>query len=230
MFCFKSTKWYTGHVSENSEISYDKTNLQADDLLYGYISTHGNQEIQRLFVHLQQFNDTSVHTALEDIRARVAEFDKFKKLEDLQVFMGYLERRLRGIHSNKSIPTQTRIANGSSSDSPSADTLSLKSRSSSNGIKETNPTRQIGRQQQFRATQQTNGHHPIPPRRASQSSSNQGKLVSSLLQFYFLFSLKKILFLLTKLRRTVLVYQRRRTFLLGWISCFNFFFIFDKFS
>lgn len=101
-------------------------------------------------------NDSSIQTALDEIRLRVLEFDASKTQDDLQVFMGYLERRLRGIITTRKI---TRSVDGSSTPT---DTLSVQSQNGSN--------RQLGRQQL------RNVQPPTVPRRSSQSSSNQGKI------------------------------------------------------
>ena len=183
-------KWYTGHVSENSEISYEKPHLHSGDLLHGYISTHGNEECQAILARLLQSNDSRVQTALDDIRSRVAEFDASKTQDDLPGFMVYLESRLRGINSTKTSTTTVvkQQNNGRRSipnqktgeDNPVVDTISIKSRTSSGTNRETSSSsssRQLGRQQ-LRSSVSTggsNGHHPTPPRRSSQSSSNQGK-------------------------------------------------------
>ena len=152
-------KWYTGHVSENSEISYEKSHLHTGDLLHGYISTHGNEECQAILARLQQSNDSRVQTALDDIRSRVVEFDASKTQNDLPGFMGYLERRLRGINVTKTPPATgvNQQSNGKRSipnprtveDNPQVDAVSIKSRTSSETNKETSSSsssRQLGRQ------------------------------------------------------------------------------------
>ena len=167
-------KWYTGQVNENSEISYEKTHLHMDDLLHGYVFTHGNSELQTLLARLERSNDTRIQTALDDIRLRVAEFDASKTQDDLPGFLKYLERRLRGINTSQSVPTsKTTSKQQINEESPSFDTISNKSRTSS--VTTTTATsssnRQYGRQQ-FRPTGTSNGYQrPIPPRR---TSSNQG--------------------------------------------------------
>lgn len=192
-------KWYTGQVSENSEICYNTPQTDHDDLLFGYISRHSNREIQSLLARLQASNDIRIHAALDDIRLRIAQFDASKSQDELPVFMRYLESRLRDISNKNTIPSTTtsshsngqrRISNGGNtngySHQPQSDTISIKSRTSSIGTglgKETPPLRQLGRQH-LRSTGNlagggggtTNGHHPPlpPPRRASQSSANQG--------------------------------------------------------
>jgi len=171
-----SMKWYTGHVNENSEISYEKTHLHTDDLLHGYIFTHGNVELQSLLTRFERSNDTRVQTALDDIRLRVAEFDASKTQEDLPGFLKYLERRLRGINTSQSVPTsKTASRQQINEELPQFDTISNKSRTSS-GTTTTatsSSNRQYGRQH-FRSTGTTNGHHqrPIPPRRTSSNQEN----------------------------------------------------------
>jgi hypothetical protein len=177
-----SMKWYTGHVSENSEISYEKASVNAGDLLHGYILTHGNDECRQLLTQLERSNDIRVQAALDDIRLRVSEFDGSKTASDLSGFMGYLERRLRSVNTNR---TGTSIVSNSSTngkrttsnpdnDCPSVDAISIRSRTGSIGAqKEPTTGRQLGRQQ-LRASA-SNGHHPpAVPRRTSQSTSNQG--------------------------------------------------------
>ena len=165
-------KWYTGHVNENSEISYEKAHLHMDDLLHGYIFTHGNSELQLLLQRFEQSNDTRIQTALDDIRLRVAEFDASKTQQDLPGFLKYLERRLRGINTSQSVPTsKTSSKQQINEEYPPFDTISNKSRTSSTTTTTatSSSNRQYGRQQL-----RSNGHHqrPIPPRR---TSSNQGK-------------------------------------------------------
>ena len=194
-------KWYTGQVSENSEICYNNPQMEHDDLLFGYISRHSHREMQSLLARLQASNDIRIHAALDDVRLRIAQFDASKSQDELPVFMRYLESRLRDISSKNPIPSTTksshsngqrRMSNGGSTNGyshpPQSDTISIKSRTSSIGTglgKETPPLRQLGRQH-LRSTGNiagggtTNGHHPPPPppppppRRASQSSANQG--------------------------------------------------------
>ncbi len=45
-------KWYTGQVSENSEICYNTPHVDNDDLLYGYVSAHSNQNLQKIYMFL----------------------------------------------------------------------------------------------------------------------------------------------------------------------------------
>ena len=191
-------KWYTGQVSENSEICYNTPHIDNDDLLHGYISAHGNRETQSLLSRLQASTDIRIHTALDDIRLRVAQFDASKSPEDLHVFIRYLESRLRDINNKNSLPStatpnpingQKRVSNGGTTNGyhtqqHHADTTSIKSRTSSivTGVsKEASPSsRQLGRQHLRSsgniAGGETNGHQPPPPapRRGSQSSINQG--------------------------------------------------------
>jgi hypothetical protein len=188
-------KWYTGQVSENSEICYNTPHIDNDDLLYAYISAHSNRETQLLLAHLQASNDIRIHAALDDIRLRVAQFDSSKTPDELPVFMRYLESRLRDINNKNPLsPAATSTASnghrrkssgGTNNGYPSqqqSDSMSIKSRTSSiaTGLgKDTPPFRQLGRQH-LRSTGNiagggTNGHQPPPlPRRASQSSTNQG--------------------------------------------------------
>ena len=171
-------KWYTGQVSENSEICYNTHHIPPDDLLHGYISAHSNRDTQELLARLQRSNDGRIHAALDDIRSRVTQFDASKTQGDLQVFMRYLESRLRDLN-NKNSPKK----------------------SASNGLQQADennrdnaPTRQLGRQQlrsSGSSTEGTNGHQPTPPRRSSQSSANQGISKSTLeesrpFDFFFL--------------------------------------------
>ncbi|CAF2399841.1 unnamed protein product [Rotaria sp. Silwood2] len=195
-----SMKWYTGQVSENSEICYNTPHADNDDLLYNYIITHSNREIQLLLARLQSTNDIRIHAALDDIRLRVAQFDASKSPEDLHVFMRYLESRLRDI-SNKNpssssttttrttasnhMNEQRRMSNGTTTSGypiqQQPDTLSVKSRTSSivaGADKETPSQRQLGRQHLRSSGSKTtgggtNGHQLPPPRRGSQSSANQ---------------------------------------------------------
>lgn len=164
-------KWYTGHVNENSEIAYEKNQLHTDDLLHGYIVTHGNRETQTLLKQLEQSNDTRIQTALDDIRLRVAEFDASKTEEDLPGFLRYLERRLRGINTSQSAPASKNPSKQHMNDeNPPFDTISNKSRASSTGTSSSN--RQFGRQHLRSTANESQSARPIPPRR---SSSNQGK-------------------------------------------------------
>jgi hypothetical protein len=196
-------KWYTGQVSENSEICYNTPHVDNDDLLYGYVSAHSNRETQLLLARLQASNDIRIHAALDDIRLRVSQFDSSKSPEDLHVFMRYLESRLRDINNKNSSSSTTttttttskhanghrKISNGGTTNGyhnqqQQSDSMSIKSRTSSiatGASKETPPPRQFGRQH-LRSSGNltgggggTNGHQPPPPpRRASQSSVNQG--------------------------------------------------------
>ncbi|CAF1338541.1 unnamed protein product [Adineta steineri] len=196
-----SMKWYTGQVSENSEICYNTSHMDNDDLLYGYITRHSNPESQLLLARLQASNDIRIHAALDDIRLRVAQFDASKSPDDLHIFIRYLESRLRDI-SNKnsgSLPAtlnrnegQKRITNGGTTNGyhtqkQQPDVGSIKSRTSSivtGTSKETSPLqRQVGRQHLRSSGNiatvggETNGHPtsrpPPPPRRSSQTSINQ---------------------------------------------------------
>lgn len=193
-------KWYTGQVSENSEICYNTPHLDHDDLLYAYISAHSNRDTQLLLSRLQASNDIRIHAALDDIRLRVAQFDAVKSAEDIHVFMRYLESRLRDINNkNMSISSTTtssqlngkrQISNGFHRQQ--SDTISIKSRTSSIG-KDTPTLRQMGRQHRKSSGNLVGGgggdggtneyqstQHPptAPPRRASQSSVvNQGRFV-----------------------------------------------------
>lgn len=200
-------KWYTGQVSENSEISYNTPHADHDDLLYGYISSHSNRETQLLLARLQASNDIRIHAALDDIRLRVAQFDASKTPDDIHIFMRYVESRLRDISHKNSLSSTTttssntngqrRISNGENANGyhnkQQSDTLSIKSRTSSiatGASKDTPPLRQLGRQY-LRSSGNlaeggggTNGYQPPPPpppRRASQSSVNQGKYLNKLL-------------------------------------------------
>jgi hypothetical protein len=184
-------KWYTGQVSENSEISYNTFQTNADDLLHGYISTHSNREYQELLARLQASKDTRIHTALDDIRLRVAQFDASKTQEDLHVFMRYLELRLRDINNNNF--SQKPPTNGHQQ----SDNISVKSRTSSSTTgtsKEPSSSRQLGRQH-LRSSGNVGGtnDHPVPPpRRTSQSSVNQGRLRKRiLLIIYEILSFRK---------------------------------------
>lgn len=196
-----SMKWYTGQVSENSEICYNTPHLDHDDLLYAYISAHSNRETQSLLSRLQASNDIRIHAALDDIRLRVAQFDAVKSAEDVHVFMRYLESRLRDIGSkNMSAPSTARssqlngqkpMSNGDLTNGfhrQQSDTISMKSRTSSIGTglgKDTPPLRQMGRQYQKSSGNLAGGstnEHPLPPtappRRTSQSSVvNQGSRI-----------------------------------------------------
>ncbi|CAF4889408.1 unnamed protein product [Rotaria magnacalcarata] len=166
-------KWYTGQVSENSEICYNASHTHNEDLLYNYISAHSSRETQMLLARLQASIDIRIHAALDDVRLRVAQFDASKSPDDIHVFMRYLESRLRDIGS-KNLSTssatatatgasnhvngQRRLSNGttatngyhSQQQQQQPDTLSMKSRTNSivTGVsKETPPQRQVGRQQ-----------------------------------------------------------------------------------
>jgi hypothetical protein len=177
-------KWYTGQVSENSEICYTAHHVDANDLLNGYISTHSNRETQALLARLQASNDARIHAALDDIRSRVAQFDTSKTQEDVHVFMRYLESRLRDLtnkkSSNKPIANDE-ITNGRQQQS---DNVSIKSRTSlitTGTNKDIQSSRQPGRQN-LRSSGSIggggvgiNGHQSTPPRRPSQSSANQGR-------------------------------------------------------
>lgn len=185
-------KWYTGQVSENSEICYNTPNVDQNDLLYHYVNRHSNREIQSLLARLQASQDVRIHTALDDIRLRVAQFDASKSADDIHMFMRYLESRLRDIN-NKNIVSSTRAEDpkrftngGSSNGYQQTDAMSVKSRTSSvaNINSKETPTlpRQLGRQHLRSsgnlAGGESNGYHhhqpPPPPRRSSQSSVNQG--------------------------------------------------------
>ncbi|CAF1624669.1 unnamed protein product [Rotaria magnacalcarata] len=173
-------KWYTGQVNENSEISYHAHHTDADDLLYGYVSTHSNRETQALLARLQASHDPCIHAALDDIRSRIAQFDASKTREDLHVFMRYLESRLRDLNNKKS-STKTILHDEVANEHQQSDSTSVKSRSTStsnnNSNKETSSSsRQLGRQHLRSSTSTgsgTNGHQPVPSRRSSQSSNNQ---------------------------------------------------------
>ncbi|CAF1928688.1 unnamed protein product [Rotaria magnacalcarata] len=175
-----SMKWYTGQVNENSEISYHAHHTDADDLLYGYVSTHSNRETQALLARLQASHDPCIHAALDDIRSRIAQFDASKTREDLHVFMRYLESRLRDLNNKKS-STKTILHDEVANEHQQSDSTSVKSRSTStsnnNSNKETSSSsRQLGRQHLRSSTSTgsgTNGHQPVPSRRSSQSSNNQ---------------------------------------------------------
>jgi hypothetical protein len=191
-------KWYTGQVSENSEICYNTPHIDTDDHLYAYIAAHSNRDTQLLLARLQASNDIRIHAALDDIRLRVAQFDASKTPDELPIFMRYLESRLRDINNKNPLPStapssasngrRRKSSGGTNNGYPSqqqSDTISMKSRTSSIGTglgKDTPPLRQLGRQH-LRSTGNlagggggTNGHQPPPlPRRSSQSSTNQGK-------------------------------------------------------
>ncbi|CAM4899131.1 unnamed protein product [Rotaria socialis] len=169
-----SMKWYTGQVSENSEICYNTPHIHNEDLLFNYISAHSSRETQMLLARLQTSTDTRIHAALDDVRLRVAQFDASKSPDDIHIFMRYLESRLRDISSkNLSTPSATttaartsnrvngqrRLSNGTTATNgyhsqqqqqQQSDALSIKSRTNSivTGVsKETPPQRQVGRQQ-----------------------------------------------------------------------------------
>lgn len=160
-------KWYTGQVSENSEIGHHARQHSPVDLLHGYISTHSNRETQELLARLQRSNDGRIHAALDDIRSRVEQFDASKTQEDLHVFMRYLESRLRDLNHSRSTSNGRQPVEENST------------KIQSNGTKKENlSARQLGRQQ-LRSTgnvgESNNNHQqPTPPRRSSQSSTNQG--------------------------------------------------------
>ncbi|CAF0981224.1 unnamed protein product [Adineta ricciae] len=175
-----SMKWYTGQVSENSEICYNHTNhLDGHDLLAGYISAHSNQETKNLFARLQASNDARIHAALDDIRSRVAQFDASKTQGDVQVFMRYLESRLRDLNTKKTLHKS--IVNGAVINGQPLDNISTKSRTSStstNVNKDSSTSRQFGRQHIRSSSSmgggsntKMNGHQTTPPRRLSQSST-----------------------------------------------------------
>ena len=170
-----SMKWYTGHVSENSEIGLEPPNLNADDLLKGYIAAHSNRETQVLLDRLRASTDARIHLALDDIRSRVAQFDTSKTRDDVQVFMRYLESRLRDLSSNTSSSSASLPKQQANGKKPQLDTLSIKSRTSSSTTtgpsKDTPPSRQVGRQQ-LRSAGGNPSQQPVPPRRGSQSSAN----------------------------------------------------------
>jgi hypothetical protein len=148
-----SMKWYTGQVSENSEICYNAHHVHPDDLLHGYISTHSNRETQELLDRLQRSNDARIHAALDDIRSRVAQFDASKTRDDIHVFMRYLESRLRDLNNHKS-------STKSNGHQPSTDVNA--------------PTRQLGRQALRSSGSNGDGQQPvILPRQTNQSSANQ---------------------------------------------------------
>ena len=194
-------KWYTGQVNENSEICYNTSHIDNDDLLYTYILKYSNREIQLILEQLQTSNDIRIHAALDDIRSRVVQFDASKSSEDLHIFMRYLESRLRDINNkNISSPSTTpsnhtnvqrRLTNNATKNGyhtpqqrQQSDTTSLKSRISSIAIdanRGTSPPRQFGRQhhRSFGSITTTTGResnvHPSPPpRRTGHSSINQG--------------------------------------------------------
>ncbi|UJR36375.1 hypothetical protein I4U23_029099 [Adineta vaga] len=193
-----SMKWYTGQVSENSEICYNGSHLDQNDLLYNYINRYSNREIQSLLARLQASRDIRIHAALDDVRFRVIKFDASKSPDDVHVFIRYLESRLRDINntnngsSSNRMGEQKRLVNGGTTNGyytqhPQSDTISIKSRTSSvaTGLGKDTPTqsRQLGRQHLRSsgnlAGGESNGysHHqqqpPPPPRRSSQSSVNQ---------------------------------------------------------
>lgn len=167
-------KWFTGQVSDNSEIWSNPPSNDHQDLLSGYISAHGNADVQSLFTRLQKSNDIRVHAALDDIRLRVTQFDASKSSQDLNMFMRYLESRLRDL-------AQKTFARENS------ETVSIKSRTSSTvnvAQRETPNTlpRQYGRKHHgssgnISGASATNGHQAptAAPRKSSQSNHNQGK-------------------------------------------------------
>lgn len=165
-------KWYTGQVSENSEIGHHARQHSPVDLLHGYVSAHSNRETQELLERLQRSNDARIHAALDDIRSRVEQFDASKTQEDLHVFMRYLESRLRDLNQSRS------VSNGRGHVEENS------TRNQTNGNRKENlSARQLGRQH-LRSTgnvgETSNGHQPTPPRRSSQSSTNQGRSTSTL--------------------------------------------------
>lgn len=183
-------KWYTGQVSENSEICYHQGQNQGADLLAGYINKHGGREIKELFSRLNSMKETRIQAALDDIRSRVALFDSSKSVEDLHVFMRYLESRLRDL-TNKNLsltgPSQRRISNvtpmnGYDTPRVDPDFGSNKSRTNSGT---TSLPRQYGRQHHrssgnLERGESINGHPPQTlPRRISQTSQNQGETLLS---------------------------------------------------
>ena len=191
-------KWYTGQVSENSEICFNTAHNGSNDLLHGYVTAHSNRETQSTLARLQASRDIRIHAALDDIRFRVAQFDESKSQQDLQVFMRYLESRLRDLNSkNASILTDVNgqqrrssknsLTNGHSKHYDVPDSISIKSRASSTAnmaSRETPPVvpRQMGRQHHRSSGNidggGANGQEPVaPPRRPSQSSANQGECV-----------------------------------------------------
>ena len=193
-------KWYTGQVNENSEICYNTSYIDNEDLLYTYILKYSNREIQLILERLRTSNDIRIHAALDDICSRVAQFDASKSSEDLHIFMRYLESRLRDINNkNLSSPSaaSSNYANGQRQITSSAtrngyhasqqrqqsDTTSIKSRVNSIAIdanRETPSSRQFGRQHHRSSGSMTtterrsNAHSLPPPRRTSHSGINQG--------------------------------------------------------
>lgn len=165
-------KWYTGQVSENSEICYKAHQAPPDDLLHGYVSAHSNRETKELLARLQGSNDARIHAALDDIRSRVLQFDASKSQGDLHVFMRYLESRLRDLN-------QTRSA---SNGRQQTEENPVKNQTNGNTKDNNLPIRQLGRQQlRSSGTIEENKKthpQPTPPRRSSQSSANQGNEIS----------------------------------------------------
>jgi hypothetical protein len=192
-------KWYTGQVSENSEICFNTAHSGSNDLLYGYITAHSHRETQAILARLQASRDIRIHAALDDIRFRVAQFDESKSQQDLQVFMRYLESRLRDLNNKNAAvlsdvngqqqrrTSKGSLTNGNARHYDVPDSISMKSRASSTAnvaSRETPPVapRQMGRQHHRSSGNidlgGANGHEPsAPPRRTSQSSGNQGECV-----------------------------------------------------
>ena len=167
-------KWYTGQVSENSEICYNAHHAPSDDLLHGYVATHSNRETQEILARLQRTNDATIHAALDDIRSRVAQFDASKTQEDLHVFMRYLESRLRDLNNKKS---STKSNSNGQQQQQQSDNTTIKNRTNSPANDVNPPVRQLGRQHLRSAGnigESSNGQQATPPRRGSQSSANQG--------------------------------------------------------
>ena len=177
-------KWYTGQVNENSEISYNTHLIDADDLLYGYISTHSNSETQVLLTRLQASNDPHVHKVLDDIRTRVAQFDTSKTREDLHVFMRYLESRLRSLNnkisSSKQVSTDKSI-NGYQQSSNAAEPDRIHSVTNETN-QEIPPTHQLDRQRLRSSGNNESGTNmqQVASRRSSQLNANQGERTKSI--------------------------------------------------
>ncbi|CAF0889965.1 unnamed protein product, partial [Didymodactylos carnosus] len=174
-----SMKWYTGQVSENSEICY--MNKNNDDLLKGYITAHGTREMNNLFDKLHNSTDVRIQAALDDIRLRVVQFDQSKSQNDLQAFMLYLESRLKDLSRISVIP---RDINGDDNRAKRTQSqTSLRTSSSNENIIDNNqsnsneknkqPSRQLGRQQ-MRPT--TNGHSNTQKRRPSTNRDKEEDL------------------------------------------------------
>ena len=182
-------KWYTGQVSENSEICYNPGHIHTNDLLAAYVMSHSRSDIQAIFQRLQSSNDNRIHAALDDMRLRVQQFDSSKSAQDLHVFMRYLESRLRDLYNkttSATVKSERRIINGHSNTPENLERISLRSRASSTANvagRETPTTlpRQYGRQHHRSSGNldgAINGQGPqAPPRRPSQSSNNQGRLI-----------------------------------------------------